>query len=176
MKKIAIAIVLCCSLNANAQKTKGESIRTILLEQLKTTHNKQDWFVPVINSLQGLTIEQANWKPNDSSHSVAQLAAHLLFWNKNQLDKFKNNKEDAFDGNNEKTFANLTAEEWQSTVKQLDDVLTEWEKIVATTDETKLTKWYNIVAHISTHNAYHTGQILYVRKLQGSWNPDKGVK
>ncbi|MEP6937737.1 MAG: hypothetical protein ABI871_06680, partial [Chthoniobacterales bacterium] len=29
---------------------------------------------------------------------------------------------------------------------------------------------------ISTHNAYHTGQILYVRKLQGSWNPANGVK
>ena len=26
------------------------------------------------------------------------------------------------------------------------------------------------------HYAYHTGQILYVRKLQGSWNPDNGVK
>ena len=32
------------------------------------------------------------------------------------------------------------------------------------------------VAHIGAHNAYHLGQIIYVRKLQGSWNPDKGVK
>jgi hypothetical protein len=29
---------------------------------------------------------------------------------------------------------------------------------------------------ICTHNAYHVGQIVYVRKLQGSWNPEKGVK
>ena len=33
-----------------------------------------------------------------------------------------------------------------------------------------------LISHISTHNAYHTGQILYVRKLQGSWNPEKGGK
>jgi len=176
MKKILVAISFLCTLSVSAQDTKKTSVRTILLEQLKTTHNKQDWFVPVNNSLQGLTVEQANWKPNDSSHSIAQLAAHLLFWNKNQLDKFKGNKEDAFDGNNEKTFATLTADEWQSTVKQLDDVLTDWEKIVATTEEATLVKWYDAVSHISTHNAYHTGQILYVRKLQGSWNPDKGVK
>jgi hypothetical protein len=26
------------------------------------------------------------------------------------------------------------------------------------------------------HNAYHIGQIVYIRKLQGSWDPEKGVK
>ncbi len=26
------------------------------------------------------------------------------------------------------------------------------------------------------HNAYHIGQIIFVRKLQGSWDPEKGVK
>jgi len=31
-------------------------------------------------------------------------------------------------------------------------------------------------AIIATRNAYHIGQIVYVRKLQGSWNPEKGVK
>jgi len=30
--------------------------------------------------------------------------------------------------------------------------------------------------HISTHNAYHIGQIIYVRKEQGSWDPKNGVK
>jgi len=42
--------------------------------------------------------------------------------------------------------------------------------------EEKLTKAAPTISHISTHNAYHTGQILYVRKLQGSWNPANGVK
>ena len=30
--------------------------------------------------------------------------------------------------------------------------------------------------HISMNSRHHTGQILYVRKLQGSWNPENGVK
>jgi hypothetical protein len=29
--------------------------------------------------------------------------------------------------------------------------------------------------HISTHNAYHVGEIIYVRKEQGSWDPKNGV-
>jgi hypothetical protein len=33
-----------------------------------------------------------------------------------------------------------------------------------------------MIAHVGTHNAYHTGEIVYVRKLQGSWDPSKGVK
>ena len=34
-------------------------------------------------------------------------------------------------------------------------------------DDAKLQSWYSNLAHISTHNAYHTGQIIYIRKLQG---------
>jgi hypothetical protein len=33
-----------------------------------------------------------------------------------------------------------------------------------------------LIAHAGAHNAYHIGQILYVRRLQGSWDPAKGVK
>jgi hypothetical protein len=36
--------------------------------------------------------------------------------------------------------------------------------------------WYSEIAHIGTHNAYHIGRIVYVRKEQGSWNPENGVK
>jgi hypothetical protein len=61
-------------------------------------------------------------------------------------------------------------------VKQIDQVLTDWEKAVEAADETKLKDWYSTLAHLGTHNAYHIGQIIYVRKEQGSWNPDKGVK
>jgi uncharacterized damage-inducible protein DinB len=48
--------------------------------------------------------------------------------------------------------------------------------LIEISDEKKLSAWYSAIAHIGTHNAYHTGQIIYIRKLQGSWNPEKGVK
>jgi len=54
--------------------------------------------------------------------------------------------------------------------------MTEWEAAVQAADEEKLKSWYTIIAHIGTHNAYHIGQIIFVRKEQGSWNPEKGVK
>ena len=55
-------------------------------------------------------------------------------------------------------------------------MMTDLEKLVETVDEQKLQTWAPEIARIGTHNAYHVGQIVFVRKLQGSWNPDKGVK
>jgi len=31
-------------------------------------------------------------------------------------------------------------------------------------------------ASVAAHNAYHTGQILYIRRAKGWWDPAKGVK
>jgi hypothetical protein len=61
-------------------------------------------------------------------------------------------------------------------VKQLDEVLTELEQFVENADDSKLKEWSSNIAHIGAHNAYHIGQIVFVRKEQGSWNPEKGVK
>jgi len=61
-------------------------------------------------------------------------------------------------------------------VKKLNQVMIDWEKAVETADDATLAKNASLIAHIGAHNAYHLGQILYVRKLQGVWNPDKGVK
>ena len=43
-------------------------------------------------------------------------------------------------------------------------------------DDKKIEAFASEIAHVGAHNAYHIGQIVYVRKLQGSWYPSKGVK
>ena len=60
--------------------------------------------------------------------------------------------------------------------QRLDRVMLTIEQLVANMPDEMLTRRAATLANISTHNAYHTGQILYVRKLQGSWNPQNGVK
>jgi hypothetical protein len=152
------------------------TLRSILLEQMQISHDQQDWFVPVIKAVNGLTARQAMWKPCDSCHSIGQLTNHLLFWDKQSLDKYNGITPANFNGNNDETFTAFSEKSWQSTVQQLDQVLKDWETIIKQADEAKLKLWYSTIAHIGTHNAYHTGQILYIRKLQGSWDSAKGVK
>jgi uncharacterized damage-inducible protein DinB len=61
-------------------------------------------------------------------------------------------------------------------VKKLNQVMTDWEAAVTNADDQKLADNASLIAHVGAHNAYHIGQIIYVRKLQGVWDPSKGVK
>ena len=61
-------------------------------------------------------------------------------------------------------------------MKKLNQVLADWEKAVESADDAKLAQNASLIAHVGAHNAYHIGQILYVRKQQGVWDPNKGVK
>jgi len=174
MKPILLAVALL-SLPAFAEEKKV-TLRGILLEELRTAHNRKDWYVPASLAVEGLTAEQAAWRDGSGNHSIGQLANHLVFWNSRQLQRLKGEPQAKYDGNNDETFNAFDAKSWALTVKQLDEVLTAWEKAVETMDDAKLNAWASTIAHIATHNAYHTGQIIYIRKLHGVWDPEKGVK
>lgn len=175
MKWLFIFLIIC-TVPTFAQTEKAPTLKSILLEQLKTTHDQKDWFVPASLAVEGLTADQANWKDSSGNHSIAQLATHLIFWNQQSLAKFKDSKTPSFNGDNKETFSPVDEKNWPATVKKLNDVLAEWEKVVKASDDKKLEGWYSTIAHIGTHNAYHTGQILYIRKMKGWWDADKGVK
>jgi len=173
---ITLSVITVVLANCNSEKASGTSAKEILLAQLKSTHTQKDWFVPVNVALEGVTPEQAMWRDSSGNHSVGQLTYHLAFWNERQLAKFNGQPEGEFSGNNEETFTSFDKTTWDKTVKKVDSVMTALEKAVEAADEAKLKEWYPTLANISTHNAYHTGQIVFVRKLQKSWDPEKGVK
>jgi uncharacterized damage-inducible protein DinB len=158
-----------------AQDKKPTALREVLLAELCSTHTIAEWFVPANTAVKGLTAEQANWTDGKGNRSVGQLAYHLVFWNRRNLAILKGEKLKKFSGNNDETFDKFDSKTWAETVKQLDDVMNELEKWVKTADEGKLKESAQVFTHISTHNAYHVGQIIYVRKEQGSWDPKNGV-
>ena len=140
MKTMLTFLLLSVTLAASAQDSHNTTLRSILLEQLQTTHNKKDWFVPVNVAVDGVTAEQANWTDGKGNHSVGQLTYHLLFWDRRALAEFKGEVPGKFSGNNDETFSKFDAKQWAATVKELDEVLTAWEKAVATADDEKLKK------------------------------------
>lgn len=179
MKHVALAIVsalLFSSVSVAQNPQPPATLRSLLLHELQTTHNKADWFVPINTAVDGLTAQQASWQPQASLHSSGQLAYHLLFWNRRMLGQIKGEKQEKYTGTNDETFNKFDDKQWADIVKQLDLVMTDYEKFIESADEQKLASIATSVANICTHNAYHVGQIVYVRKLQGSWNPEKGVK
>ncbi len=190
MRRVLIPLLLTGSLafaQAPAPAPSAEppaTLRSTLLAQLRSTHNQADWFVPLNTAVADLTPEQARWVPHNAAgkldpnanHSVGMLANHLLFWNTRALAQLKGQKPGPPPSSNDETFNSFDAASWSKTVHDLDTVMTGIEQFVQGADEATLAKSAPTLANISAHNAYHTGQILYVRKLGGTWNPEKGVK
>ena len=175
MKALLSLIILAASVPGFAQTGTPPTLKSVLLAQLRETHNKAGWFVPANTAVEGLTAEQASWTDAKGNHSVGQLATHLIYWNRRNLANFKGQPLEKA-GNNDETFTSFDSKQWTETVKELDQVMTDWEKAVEEADDAKVQKWSATIAHVAAHNAYHTGQIIYVRKEQGSWDPAKGVK
>ncbi|MEQ8419876.1 MAG: DinB family protein [Arenibacter algicola] len=160
---IGLFILNCHSQNDNA------SIRALLLEQLKNTHNKEDWFAPINVALDGVTAEQSNWRDNSENHSIGQLVSHLIFWNERVLNAFEGNTLPNFNDDNNITFIQYEGEQWALAIKKLDGIQTEWEKKVLSATDEQLKEWSSNIANVCSHNAYHTGQIIYIRKRNGWW-------
>lgn len=178
MYKLLTLLLLILPLSAAAQGNQKPptTLRGVLLEQLRTSHSQANWFVPANTAVAGLTADQAKWTPAPGNHSVGQLAYHLWYWDDRMLKQLKGEKLEAYDGNNNETFENFTPAQWDELVKNLDRVLADWETTVQSLDEGKVAQNASLIATIASHNAYHIGQILYIRKLHGLWDPEKGVK
>ncbi len=177
MKMMLALFVFSLALYSHAQDQKPPAtLKSVLLEELKTTHNEKNWFVDADTAVAGLTAEQANWSDGKGNHSVGQLAYHIMFWNQQNLARFKGQTPEKFSGNNDETFTKFDSKQWAETIRQLDQVMNDWEKAVETMDDKTLAKWAPMISRIATHNAYHIGQIVFVRKEQGSWDSSKGVK
>jgi hypothetical protein len=177
MKTLMLLFALTLPLMSFAQDQKAVGLKAVLLEQLRTVHNKNGgWFVPASVAVDGVSAEQAKWTDGKGNHSVGQLTYHLLFWNRRALATFKGEKQEKFNGTNDQTFTDFDSQKWSETVQQLDQVMTDWEKAVEEADESQINKEASTISQVAGHMAYHIGQIVYVRKEQSSWDASKGVK
>jgi len=151
---VGSVLVLMLSLPCYAQnQPQPATLRSLLLHEAPTTHNQAVWFVPITVGVDGLTAEQASWQPPAGGHSVGQLTYHLLFWNRRNLVKFKGEALEKFGGDNDETFVKFDAKQWNDTVRQLDQLMTDLEKLVESADEQELAAWAPTIANICNHNA-----------------------
>lgn len=162
--------------------------KDILLEQMHACHDQTSWFVTINTALAGLTAGQAAWKDGSTNNSIWQITNHLIFWNRLYLNRFNGIPDPELKEDNDSTFEGErtagTDADWQTTVEEMDNVMKQWEEVLMQADEAKLDSpmrknaeglWGSYLAHINIHTSYHVGQIVTLRKQQGSWNPKQGV-
>lgn len=164
---------------------RGYMVKDILLEQFTICFDKNGWFVAIRNAVDELTAEQAGWKPNDAENSIWETLEHLTFYNYAYVERFKGVDYQYPVDDNDATFvAGSTDDEWDAAVAKFNAVMNEWRDLIAAAEESKFSEpvsktnqasWATLISNVNAHNAYHAGQILLIRKLQGSWNAEKGV-
>src|SRR5699024_2538052 len=123
--------------------------------------------------------KEAFWKPDEESHSIAEIVQHLIYWNEvwqqryeksdfNAVQSLENNA-DSFHITNDTSFTELKT--------QLLKILLRWQELIT---EKKLeasvdgfpveAAWWELIGNAITHNAYHIGQITYIRKMRKDYS------
>ena len=160
-------------------------MKEALIQQFTTCYDKNGWFVAIRNAIEGITAEQAAWKPEGADNSIWETLAHVCYYNYAYLQRFKGIEYEYDVADNDETLKGGSSEaEWNGVVGKFDSVMSEFRDLLEGADQTVFDQpvpskpnvtWAELIADINAHNAYHGGQILIIRKLQGSWNPQKGV-
>jgi uncharacterized damage-inducible protein DinB len=158
-------------------------MKEVLLEQFTCCYDENAWFVALKNALEGVTAEQAAWKPEGVNNSIWENVNHIVFWNERWLQRYRGELNEPQDVENDTTFRSDESD-WPGTLSKLNAVMDEWREKLTAIEQEKLdspvnaeyqSPWWSPLAQQNIHNAYHIGQIVLLRKLQGAWDAAKGV-
>ena len=160
--------------------------KEILLEQFTACYDKNTWFVALKNTLEGLTANEAVWKPDGVDNSIWEIVSHLNYYNFAYVERFMGVDYQYPADDNDATFVagDVTDAAWNAEVAKLDRVMTEFRDLITNADEGKFEEpvsatnpasWATLISNINAHNAHHGGQIVLLRKMQGSWDRAQGV-
>ncbi|MCQ6264660.1 DinB family protein [Fictibacillus sp. WQ 8-8] len=147
----------------------------LLLNVLDTTFDKESWYAPFKHALEGITAEQANWRPTgEATKTIWENVNHLIYY-KERLAANMEGREWTHNLDGNETFY-LTEQsnddkEWKKVVERAENVQRSLRQILSKTsvEELDQNSLEGKLLDIMLHDAYHTGQIIQIRKMQGSW-------
>jgi uncharacterized damage-inducible protein DinB len=161
------------------------SVKQTLLEQFNVCFETNGWFVAVKNAIAGVTAEHASWKPEGTDNSIIGLLSHMNYYNNAYLMRFMGQEFEYKISDNNETFTQTASDDdWRTEAERFEQITTGWRSAIESADGSRFdemapprheSSWATIIANINAHSAHHGGQIVLIRKLQGSWDSGKGV-
>lgn len=157
--------------------------KEIILHLWDNAYNVEGWYPPLELSLNGLSHEQALWKPEGTAaHSIWQLLNHLTYYKARFLARLLEKPFEEPVETNEQSFEwglGTSHEEWQTrldllanTQRGIRNHISQLKDKDLDTPRPKEPIGAQLLSLIQ-HDGYHTGQIMYIRKLQGSWPEER---
>lgn len=150
--------------------------KTVLLDQLLANANDPSWYLSFEQAVEKITEEEAFWKPDTDSHSIAEITYHLIYWNRVWQTRYEQSDVQAVktSEDNADTFHVSSEQSFSDLKNDLLNTILNWQNLI--TSEQKLdskvpgfpveAEWWNLISNAATHNAYHIGQIVYIRKMK----------
>lgn len=139
--------------------------RTILTKLWKDSWDGDVWIAPWAKAVAGLTVEQAAWSPAAGRHSIWQNVVHVTFWRNYTLTVIAGRPKPSDAEVEKRQFAapeRVSLEAWAQTCAALKKSHDEIGAALASPSVSLDRLQYHLM-----HDAYHLGQIMQLRALQG---------
>lgn len=123
------------------------------------------WAASWSKSIDNLTPQQAAWSPAPERHSIWQIVLHMVFWRENELRRFASGQAPSAEEVAKLNFPaipEVSAAAWEQARSRFR--VTQ-EKIAAVYADPG--KDLERAKYLLPHDAYHFGQISYLRAMQG---------
>ncbi len=148
------------------------NMKELLLQNWDYAMGQEDWYPPILPALKDVTTEQALWKPEgQAANSIWENVQHLLYFKQRLLEILKGKPIHNEGIDNDETFLiHETSEEaWNTAREQLQEIHAALRQKFEEMPEAEINESPQRIFSLIMHDAYHTGQIVFIRKLQGSW-------
>lgn len=152
----------------------------LLLHELNITYAKEDWFPALKVALEGVTAEEASWRATGvASNTIWETVNHLIYYKSRLLEQLQGGTPNYSVSDNTATFYTkdpvISDEAWEDSKSRLEAIHQGFIEVLQTKSDEDFDKPIIknplgiTLTSIILHDAYHTGQIVLLRKLQGSW-------
>jgi uncharacterized damage-inducible protein DinB len=150
--------------------------KDVLIQAWQIANEKESWFAPVRKALENVDVAQASWKPEgiEGFNSIQEITHHLLYYKSRFLSRLTGSEFESVT-DNEATFVTSSSRNWEEIRDTLFDTNTQILEYLLTLYDSDLDALKpkaaigQQVLDLATHDTYHAGQIVLIRKLQGKW-------
>ncbi len=156
------------------------TVKDLVVDHLEYTFEKEAWQPPLAVAIEGLTAQQAAWKPAPKRHSIWQIVRHVTHWKRAVMEAWDGDIPDA-DALEKTDWGDVSGDEaaWRADVERLHTISRQLKERVQHADQSELSRPIGTYKGVreqpaavrllrtATHDIYHAGQIRYIRALQG---------
>ncbi|ANC77327.1 hypothetical protein ABE65_011140 [Fictibacillus phosphorivorans] len=145
-----------------------------LVNVLDSTFDKESWYAPLKPAIEGLTAKQASFRPpGESTKSIWENVNHLIYYKERLVANLEGQEWTRMDGNDTFFIIKQTEDDddWILTIDRAEKVHDKLKELLnrMSSEDLKESGLESDLIDILLHDAYHTGQIMLLRKMQGSW-------